>query len=163
MSVSLFFRKNILVITLHLAGILLYILSPLFFGAPRSPRFENIQVSFILHNLLIATFFYLNILVLMPFILKKNGWIVYIITGVMCAIAFCVVSHQVREAFMTTEFRRQPRPPRIFPFHYVGLAFPYLVAWVFSGSVKFSMDYLRLERERKESENENLKSELSLL
>jgi two-component system LytT family sensor kinase len=163
MSVSVFIRKNILVITLHLAGILLYILSPLFFGAPRSPRFENIQVSFILHNVLIATFFYLNILVLMPFILKKKGWIVYIIAGFICASAFGVVSHLVREAFMTAEFRRQPRPNRISPFPYFGLAFPYLVAWVFSGSVKFSMDYLRLERERKESENENLKSELSLL
>jgi len=164
MSVSVFFRKNILVITLHLAGILLYILSPLFFGSPRSPRFENIQVSFILHNLLIATFFYLNILVLMPFILTKKGWFIYIVVGFICLFAFGVVSHQVRDAFMTSEFRRPPRPSnRMFPFPYFGLAFPYLVAWVFSGSVKFSMDYLRLERERKESENENLKSELSLL
>jgi two-component system LytT family sensor kinase len=48
-------------------------------------------------------------------------------------------------------------------FQYFGLAFPYLMAWVFSTSVKFSMNYLMLERRRKESENENLKSELSLL
>ena len=157
-----------MLITLHLAGILLYIFSPLFFGPSRSARFENIQVSFILHNALIATFFYINMLVLTPFILEKKGWTLYIITGIFFVIMFGVLSHYVRESFMTNEFRRSlqpqpPRPPRQFPFPYFGLMFPYLVAWVFSTSVKFSMDYLRLERKRKESENEDLKSELSLL
>lgn len=158
-----------MLITLHLAGILLYIFSPLFFGPSRSPRFENIQVSFILHNALIATFFYLNMLVLTPFVLEKKGWTLYIMIGLACMVVFGVFSHAVRDSFMSAEFRRtvlqqQPsRPPRQFPFPYIGLMFPYLVAWVFSTSVKFSMDYLRLERTRKESENENLKSELSLL
>ncbi len=165
-----------MIVTLHLAGILLYIFSPLFFGSPRSPRFESIQVSFILHNALIAAFFYLNLLVFVPFILQKNeknekkeknGWVIYVAVGIACVIAFAVISHYVRDAFLTRdaaftrEFRRAPRPPRAFP--YLGLAFPYLVAWVFSTSVKFSMDYLRLDRRRKERENENLKSELSLL
>lgn len=155
--------------TLHVAGILLYIFSPMFFGPTRSPRFENIQVSFIFHNALIATFFYVNMLLLTPFVLEKRGWTAYILTGIACVIAFAILSHYVRDLFMSAEFRRaaqqQPpqRPPRQFPFMYLGLMFPYLVAWVFSTSVKFSMDYLRLERTRKESENENLKSELSLL
>lgn len=97
----------------------------------------------------------------MPYILEKKGWVVYMITGLLCVIAFGVISHYVRDAFLAKEIRRFPRPPRTFP--YFGLSFPYLVAWVFSGTVKFSMDYLRLERRRKDSENENLKSELSLL
>jgi hypothetical protein len=71
-----------------------------------------------------------------------------------------LVSHFVRDAFLIREVRRAPR---LRSFQYFGLAFPYLMAWVFSTSVKFSMNYLMLERRRKESENENLKSELSLL
>jgi LytS/YehU family sensor histidine kinase len=66
----------------------------------------------------------------------------------------------MREAFVVREIRRATRV-RTLP--YFGLAFPYVMAWVFSTSVKFSMDYLGLERKRKESENENLKSELALL
>lgn len=147
-------------ITLHLAGILLYIFSPLFFGPIRSARFENVQLSFVAHNALIASFFYFNMLVLMPFVLKKRGWIVYVVIGVLSVVVFALLSHYMREAFIVLEIRRAPRV-RTVP--YFGLAFPYVMAWVFSTSVKFSMDYLRLERKRKESENENLKSELALL
>jgi two-component system LytT family sensor kinase len=160
MGVSTLIRKNGLMITLHLAGILLYIFSPLFFGSPRSPRFENIQVSFILHNALIAAFFYLNMLLLMPFVLEKKGWLFYVVAGTASVVVFTLVSHFVRDAFLIREVRRAPR---LRSFQYFGLAFPYLMAWVFSTSVKFSMNYLMLERRRKESENENLKSELSLL
>lgn len=147
-------------ITLHLAGILLYIFSPLFFGPIRSARFENVQLSFIAHNALIASFFYFNMLALMPLVLKKKGWVVYVIAGIISVAAFALISHYMREAFAVREIRRVTRV-RTFP--YFGLAFPYVMAWVFSTSVKFSMDYLRLERKRKESENENLKSELALL
>jgi two-component system, LytTR family, sensor kinase len=152
-------------ITLHLAGILLYIFSPLFFG---SSRFENLNLSFILHNALIAMFFYLNMLVLTPYLLKKQGWIVFVVVGILCIVVFAYVSHQLRDLIVVREFRRtiNTETTRVFRprgFHYFGLAFPYLVAWVFSTSVKFSMDYLALERKRKESENENLKSELALL
>jgi len=147
-------------ITLHLAVILLYIFSPLFFGPIRSARFENVQLSFVAHNALIASFFYFNMLALMPLVLKKKGWIVYVIAGVASVMAFALISHYMREAFVVREIRRATRV-RTFP--YFGLAFPYVMAWVFSTSVKFSMDYLGLERKRKESENENLKSELALL
>ncbi|MEI9919371.1 MAG: histidine kinase [Bacteroidota bacterium] len=153
-------KKNGLMITLHLAGILLYIFSPLFFGPIRSSRFENVQLSFIAHNALIASFFYFNMLVLMPVVLKKKGWVFYVIAGIVSVVVFALIAHYVREAFVIREIRRVSRL-RTFP--YIGLAFPYLMAWVFSTSVKFSMDYLGLERKRKESENENLKSELALL
>jgi two-component system LytT family sensor kinase len=153
-------KKNGLMITLHLAGILLYIFSPLFFGPIRSTRFENVQLSFIAHNALIASSFYFNMLVLMPWVLRKKGWVIYMIAGVISVAAFALISHYVREAFVVREIRRVTRM-RTFP--YVGLAFPYLMAWVFSTSVKYSMDYFGLERKRKESENENLKSELALL
>jgi two-component system LytT family sensor kinase len=70
------------------------------------------------------------------------------------------MSHYLREAFVIHDIRRTSRM-RAVP--YFGFAFPYMMAWIFSTSVKFSMDYLLLERKRKESENENLKSELALL
>lgn len=141
-------------ITLHLAGIVLYIFSPLFFGPIRSNRFENVQLSFIVHNALIASFFYLNLLVLTPYLLRRRP-VTYIAVGVLAVLLFSLMSYQLREVLQRTT---RPRP---IPF--IALAFPYLTAWVFSTSVKFSMDYLRLERQRKESENENLKSELALL
>jgi two-component system LytT family sensor kinase len=154
-------------ITLHLAGILLYIFSPLFFGSPRSTRFENIHLSFILHNALIALFFYLNMLVLTPYLLKKRGWLMFLMVGVLFVVLFTYLSHHIRDLFFVREFRRTNpgviRVPRPRVLQYIGLAFPYIVAWVFSTSVKFSLDYLSSERKRKESENENLRSELALL
>jgi two-component system, LytTR family, sensor kinase len=160
-------KKNGLVITLHVAGLLLYIFSPLFFGAIRSSRFEGIHLTLILHNALIATFFYLNMLVLMPLVLKKKGWVAYLVIGLICTVVFTILSHQLRDAFFTREFRPplfdQGRMPRPRVFQYIGVSLPYIMAWVFSTSVKFSMDYFRSERNRKDRENENLKSELSLL
>ncbi len=160
-------QRGGLLVTLHVAGVLLYTLSPLFFNAMRSPRFENIQISFIFHNALIATFFYFNMLVLIPKVQKDRGWIAYVIVGLICVVAFSALSHYARDFFFPREFRRfsfdRVRTPPNRILQYVGYSLPFLMAWIFSTSVKFSMDYFRMERRRKETENEGLRSELGLL
>lgn len=92
---------------------------------------------------------------------------IYVAAGLICVLMFTLVSHYVRESFFVREFRRanpdMSRIPRPIAIQYLALAFPYLVGWVFSTSVKFSMDYFASERHRKEKENEGLKSELALL
>ena len=177
MNTSDFVKRNGLVVTLHLAGVLLYVFSPFFFGTARNARFPDVHFAFVLNNLLIATFFYLNMLVLMPLVLNKQGWWIYILVGLICMLAFTWFSHYTRDTFFSRDFwprrtlnlgntnnslLREPRRPPLFLL-YFSLAFPYLISWVLSTSIKFSTDYLRMEQRRKESENENLKSELSLL
>lgn len=160
-------RRDGLLITLHVAGVLLYTLSPMFFNAMRSSRFEQIQLSFIFHNALIASFFYFNMLVLIPKVQKDRGWFAYVIVALLCVAAFTMFSHYARDLFFPREFRRFPvdriRTPPNRILQYIGYSLPFLMAWLFSTSVKFSMDFFRMERRRKETENEGLRSELGVL
>jgi two-component system LytT family sensor kinase len=162
-----FYQKNRFV-SLHVAALLLYVFSPLFFGIMRPERPDNMPWALIANNSLTACFFYLNLLVLIPYILKRRDWITYLIVGAVCTLGFVVISHHLREYFFDREFRLPPfegkrgaLPAR--PFPYFGLIAPYLITWIFSISVRFSMDYFQLEKMRKERENENLRSELALL
>jgi len=108
-------------ITLHLAGILLYIFSPLFFGPIRSSRFENVQLSFIAHNALIASFFYVTCLSDATGTKEKRR-IFYAIAGIVSVIVFALISHYVREGIRD---KRSSAYSRVRSFPYVGLAFPY--------------------------------------
>jgi two-component system LytT family sensor kinase len=162
-----FYHKNRL-ISLHVAAVLLYVFSPLFFGFMRPQRADNIHWALVSSNALAACFFYLNLLVLIPYVLRRRGWPTYLIVGMICAIAFVIIAYHMRGLFFDRDFplppfegRRLPATPR--PLPYFGLIAPYLIAWIFSTSVRFSMDYFQLERQRKERENENLRSELALL
>ncbi len=172
--------KSIIVI-LHVAGCLLFVFSPLFLG-PAQNRFPGQEVfhqRMVLDNVLLAFFFYLNLFVLLPKVLTVYGWPKYIVAVVGGFLVFGFLSYFIHDLMrpeleemrmnfnqMGPRFRNQGPPPpdgnRFFSGRFF-MHFPFLMAWALSTSIKFSLDFARIERERKDSENENLKSELSLL
>jgi two-component system LytT family sensor kinase len=175
-----FIGSKAIIITLHVAGCSLFVFSPLFPSSSqhRFPGQDALHLRMVLDNVLLAMFFYLNLFVLLPKVLTRYGWPKYIITVVAGFIVFGLFNYFIHEwmkpdlAEMRMNFRQRfgannlPPPDtdiERFSFRRFFFHFPFLMAWALSTSIKFSLDFSRIERERKESENENLKSELSLL
>jgi two-component system LytT family sensor kinase len=180
-----FTGSKALLVILHFAGCTLFVLSPFFFGPPheRFPGQETMQLRMIIDNVILALFFYLNLFFLLPKVLGPYGWVKYVFALLISYALFAVVNYMVRDwlrpefadmrpDFGPVDFGPDKRPPfrgdgppgdggfRLEPFF---MHFPFLMAWALSTSIKFSLDFIRTERERKERENEGLKSELSLL
>lgn len=163
---------------LHLAGCFLFIFSPVFFGPPPSPfpEYRILLVPIVVDNIFITIFFYLNLFFLIPKVLARFGWPRYLLTVLISVLAFGalkLLTHKVISPGLylgpiSLERVESPAPaaPHIpwdtslNPFI---STFPFMMAWALSTSIKFSIDYTRLDRERKDRENESLKSELSLL
>src|SRR5690349_24544960 len=108
MKIPELLHKNRLIISLNIAGLLLYIFSPLFFGLILPGRPDSMHVPLIANNGLIATFFYLNLLLLMPYVLKRRGWIPYLVVGLICMLALVVISFYMRELLFEREFLPPP-------------------------------------------------------
>ena len=175
-----FIGSKTIIIILHVAGCLLFVLSPLFLGPSqnRFPGQEALHMRMVFDNVLLALFFYLNLFVLLPKVLSNYGWPKYIVTVVSGFIVFGFLAYFIHDLMrpgleemrmnfnqMNPRFRNPGPPPdgnRFFSGRFF-MHFPFLMAWALSTSIKFSLDFARIERERKDSENENLKSELSLL
>lgn len=176
-----FLGSKALIIVLHIAGCLLFVFSP-FFLSPSQNRFpgqEAMHLRMVLDNVLLSLFFYLNLFVLLPKVLTTYGWPKYIVAVIAGFIVFGFLTYLVHDIMrpeieeMRMNFNQMrprfgndgPPPPdrnRFFSGRFF-MHFPFLMAWALSTSIKFSLDFARIERERKDSENESLKSELSLL
>jgi two-component system LytT family sensor kinase len=181
-----FIGSKAILIILHVAGCTLFLFSPFFFGPPGHDRFpgqETMQLRMILDNVILALFFYLNLFFLLPKILAPYGWARYAAVLVLSYAVFALISYLIRDflrpdfGMMRPDFDPEgfvpddgprfkgggPRLDRGFRLEPFFMHFPFLMAWALSTSIKFSLDFVRTERERKERENESLKSELSLL
>lgn len=133
------------------------------------------------NNFMLLIFFYVNMLVLIPRLLRKRGWAYYFGAILICFLSYQFVASTARETFWArrrlTERpaafnqinpsrsdvpERRFEPPRSRFFGLFELA-PFLLVFGLSTSLRFSEDFSSLERQQKEKENENLKSEVSLL
>jgi two-component system LytT family sensor kinase len=176
-----FIGSKAIIVILHVAGCLLFVLSPLFLNPSqnRFPGQDALHFRMVLDNVLLALFFYLNLFFLLPRVLTNYGWPRYIIAVLIGFVVFGFLTYFMHDLMrpeleewrnnfnqMRPRFGNPNGPPpdrnRFFSGRFF-MHFPFLMAWALSTSIKFSLDYARIERERKESENENLKSELSLL
>jgi two-component system, LytTR family, sensor kinase len=174
-------------VLLHVAGWLLFLSWPFLFDSHdpnRQPRTLSFWIPIITGNLILLGLFYLNLLVLIPSILRKRGWSFYLGAVLICFFAYAFVSSELRKQFPPRRFNREiqarkddpafksddrnfrrDRPVGTdgFRFMYFFSIVPFLLVLGLSTSLKFSEDIANFEKERKEKENENLKSELALL
>jgi len=175
-----FIGSKSIIVVLHVAGCLLFIFSPLFLRPTQNhfPGQEALHLRMVMDNVLLALFFYLNLFLLLPKVPTIYGWPKYIVAVVAGFLVFGFLTYFIHDLMrpemeemrmnfnqMSPRFRNQGPPPDgnlFFPGRFF-MHFPFLMAWALSTSIKFSLDFARIERERKDSENENLKSELSLL
>jgi two-component system LytT family sensor kinase len=171
--------NRLLIVTLHIIGWVTFISLPfMFFGPrpggrtpmrhegfrppngemqmPQPPDFDltSMRLHSILFNVLLIGFFYLNIHVLVPKVLTRKSWLHYMSSIVLCFVFVALASEVINQILSSYAYR--PRP-----FYFTSLNF--LLVFGLSTALKLTSDRVQFERERKEGENETLKSELSLL
>lgn len=174
--------NKFLIVSLHIIGWVTFISLPfMFFGPtrnriPEDDRLENFQpppgadgnigqsndldlsamrIHSILFNILLISFFYINMYVLIPRVLTKKSWIHYLGYVLLC-FAVILVASEIINVLMSS---MSIRPARPFYFTILNL----FLVFGLSTALRLTSDRVQFERERKERENENLKSELSLL
>ena len=173
--------NRLLIISLHVIGWITFISVPFMFFGPsrmggrgpmppdafRPPQGDRIDMSpppefdintmrmhSILFNVLLIGFFYLNMYVLIPGVLTKKSWVHYLGYIILCFIAIALASEVINYVLASYSFR--PRP-----LYFTLLNF--FLVFGLSTALRLTSDRVQFERERKERENETLKSELSLL
>ena len=187
MKASLIDIKNqtvnrLLIISLHVIGWVTFVSLPFMFSGPgrltgrgpmrdegmRPPRpregmdmpqpsdfdINSIRLHSILFNILLIGFFYLNMYVLIPKVLTKKSWVHYLLSIIICFVIIALASELINYILASYAFR--PRP-----FYFTMLNF--FLVFGLSTALRLTSDRVQFERERKERENETLKSELSLL
>jgi len=109
----------------------------------------------VLFNVVLIAFFYLNMYVLVPRILTRKSWLYYTGVIVLCFLVVLALNRLIDYAMIRDDFR----PGR--PVYFVIINF--LLVFGLSTALRLTSDRIQFEREREQRENENLKSELSLL
>jgi two-component system LytT family sensor kinase len=171
--------NRLLIVSLHVVGWVTFVLLPfLFMGTPRGNRLRHperiryhtpgvggplpgefdmhsMRVHTLVFNVFLVAFFYLNMYVLIPRVLTRKSWVHYMISIVLCFFVVVMASELMNDFLLGNAFR----PGR--PFYFTLLNF--LLVFGLSTALRLTSDRVQFERERKERENETLKSELSLL
>jgi two-component system LytT family sensor kinase len=160
-SVGKISLKNKLNIFIHIAVWAVVFTLPFFANPPTHPRFAAPETTpFRLLNasfsIVIAGMFYLNMYVLIPKVLNPKGWRFFLLSIAGCyAILALFVDFVI--AILTPVFPGSVAPPLIF------FTILFFFSTAISTSIRLSLDSVKLNTQLKERENENLKSELSLL
>lgn len=175
--------NRVMIVLLHVIGWVTFISLPFMFFGPRMTRrvkgpsppdnfrlppgdelnvpptndidIGTLRLHSIFFNILLIAFFYINMYVLIPRVLTKKSWVHYLGSILLCFGVVLLASELINQLLSSTGFR----PGR--PFYFTTLNF--LLVFGLSTALRLTSDRVRFERERKERENENLKSELSLL
>ncbi|WP_374166221.1 sensor histidine kinase [Arcticibacter sp. MXS-1] len=119
---------------------------------------DNMQYRFLLNNLILIVFFYLNAYFLYPQGYKKRGLLIYVILVILSIVLFSKFSEFISHEFFPVKRHWRGRRG--------GLLFallPYIFILGISTSYRIVSDFSRREKELKEKENETLKSELAFL
>lgn len=174
----------------------LVIISPYLFRNPSTWKgFSNWQYKLMINNAILAGLFYFNAFYLYPFVYKRKGILLYLVSVVASVALLMYVSYYI-DSLLMLQPRHLPDGPPPGPGHGPGPG-PNLgpdsgpgahhrrmegkrldkswFFWYFTNSITYIfivgisisyriiMDNSRLEKIRKERENENLKTELSFL
>jgi len=136
-----------------------------FITAPQIPKtipenveeqFGELRITILIFTLLVMLYSYANYYLIYPRVLKRYGWWAYIgTTALMLVLIFILFAFAM--TLLDIERKQFNVVLPIFP---VSL---FILVFAISTVVRFAIAQDEFERERKERENETLKSELSLL
>ena len=178
-------KNKILIIIAHVAAWVCFLLLPYIFYPQQSNLPDAISkhfhTSLIVNDVFLILFYYFNTLVLIPRLLFKQKSIWYILINVACFIAFLYIpkiivdyiSPENVDALQQMRMRRmnnpQPPPPNndgfrrnrfnFFPWSYA----VFLLVYTIGTCISVMHRWLQTERNRQETENEKLNTELSFL
>lgn len=138
--------------------VLLFVLLNLrwFFG--EGPKGSvNMQYRFLINNLFLIGFFYLNACYLFPVFYKKRGLFIYLLVVVVAVLLLIQLSGFTGETFFPHKRRWKGYDSFFYPM------LPYIFILGISTSYRIIIDFSRQEKLRKEKEHETLKTELAFL
>jgi two-component system LytT family sensor kinase len=160
-------KKNVgWTIFFHVAGWLLFICLPVLFGFQNNNfNWHGLQ-RFFTHLPLLVFFFYLNYFILVPrlYTTGKYGWFaLFVVLSLVLMGCLYELADLLVKIDMPEHVNRHPRGPR--PYRYISFfgVFNGLIALAVSTSVRITNELVKNEKQRKELENQTLKSELSFL
>jgi two-component system, LytTR family, sensor kinase len=167
-------KKSIVQFSIHIAAWACFLMLPLiFYPRPKETPFfpeRYLSAFFILNNVLIIAFYYLNTYLFIPKLLDQKKFVGYIllILGLLIFYGCCPrIYHYFFGSFQTPSaiLRTGPPRPRNFqqPILAPGNIAIFLLVFVFSTGIKVINQWLRSEQRNKEIANEKLKAELSFL
>jgi two-component system LytT family sensor kinase len=149
--------SGIQLLTLHLVFWIMLILPPFLFryNAPEN-RFSDYSLyRFLLNNGLLAIIFYLNAFYIYPKIFKRKGLVLYLIIILILVVIVWFCSQYV-DLHLFPSKRKWGRP-----------IFSNIISYIFilgtSCSYRIIIDHIKNQKDNKEKETENLKTELSFL
>ena len=161
MTKNLFSRKWFLVVLQVVAWLLLFslpfLLKPNQSPPPGKPEPSGgISLFYAVNNLFWILFFYLNALVLILKILYRKKFPAYVLAQVLCFIAMVAIS------WMNTLWLRDGAHFNLRA-HFLITFFFFIFMLATSTAIRMGIDRIRAEKLADERENENLKTELTLL
>ena len=157
-----------IICAVHVLFWILLLLFPYFSGPDNPIYFEHMKYRMIFNHSFVIILFYFNAYYLFPFIYRKKGWLIYIIT-LAGTVALLMYSSALLQQYLMP-FHEFPEHGRNIPFdrpHRPGggaLPFPiYIFIVGISFSYRLITDNNIEEKRRKEQETETLKTELNFL
>ncbi|MFM9911559.1 MAG: sensor histidine kinase [Chitinophagaceae bacterium] len=160
MKMTLFSRKWVIVLLHALAWVLLFslpfILRPSLNDSGNKPDAGPGMLFYIVNNSLWIGFFYLNALLLIPLLLYKKNYTAFGLSHLMLFAIF-LVTGWLNRIWLTNQHIINWRVHFLFTF------FIFLFLLAASTAYQMSRDRMKADKHAKEKENENLKTELSLL
>lgn len=158
-----FFSRKWVIVLLHAAAWILlfslpFILRPSYGNQPANrPNNESgITYFYVFNNLLWVGLFYLNALLLIPTLLYKKKYTVFAFSLILLFLAYFMIGW-LNRIWLTNE------PFFNWRSHFLFTFFIFLFMLASSTAYQMSRDRMKADKLAKERENENLKTELSLL
>ena len=165
-------KKRIVQMIIHIAAWVCFLMIPfVFYPRPRDFSFfteRYFSAFFILNNILLIAFYYLNTFLFIPKWLDKKKFLIYgliIISLLIFYGCFPRIYHSLFGSLQPSPPGRPSGRPRNFqqPLLAPGNIAVFLLIFVFSTGIKVINEWLRSEQRTKEIANEKLHAELSFL
>ena len=157
MQVNKFNRPKFQLLLIHVVFWIMLVLPPFLFryNTPSNRFTEYSLYRILISNAFLAIIFYINAFYFFPSIFKKKGIWIYLIVIVATVFGIWFFSQYLDDNLFPTR-RKWGRS-----------IFPNIISYVFiigiSCSYRIIIDHLKLQKDNKEKETENLKTELSFL
>jgi len=166
-------KKITVQIVIHIAAWACFLTLPfVFYGRPRDTSFFSeryFSLFFVLNNLLLISFYYLNTYLLIPSLLEHKKFLVYSLIILGLLIFYGSIPRLYHYFFGSLMPQLPQRPPSNRPRNFQqpilapGNISIFLLVFVFSTGIKVISQWLRSEQRNKEIANEKVKAELSFL
>ena len=174
-------KKRIVTVVAHIAAWACFFSLPYLVFFPRMldadfTMSDHMIASIVCNNLFLVFFYYLNTLVLIPRLLMKEKWLIYVVSAIVFLVLYLYLPKYIATLFAPPELRNfannagnsskmRPRgggPGRRSFIDFYNIAL-FLLVYTVGTCISVIQRWLKTEENRKETESEKIQTELSFL